>query len=83
MTDKFKPFINKKIIIAVPKGRILKELEPILKKVNIVPENSFKANNNRKLMFRTSDKDIILIIVRSFDVVNFVAFGGAHIGIVG
>ena len=83
MTDKFKPFINKKIIIAVPKGRILKELEPILKKVNIVPENSFKSNNNRKLMFTTSDKDIILIIVRSFDVVNFVAFGGAHIGIVG
>ncbi len=83
MTDKFNPFISEKIIIAVPKGRILKELEPILKKVNIVPENSFKSNNNRKLMFRTSDKEIILIIVRSFDVVNFVAFGGAHLGIVG
>ena len=34
-------------------------------------------------MFRTSDKNIILIIVRSFDVVNFVAFGGAHLGVVG
>ena len=34
-------------------------------------------------MFKTSDKDIIIIIVRSFDVANFVAFGGAHLGIVG
>ena len=34
--------------------------------------------NNRKLMFSTSDKNIIIIIVCSFDVANFVAFGGAH-----
>ena len=34
-------------------------------------------------MFTTSHKDIVLILVRSFDVANFVAFGGAHIGIVG
>ena len=34
-------------------------------------------------MFTTSDKNIIFIVVRSFDVANFVAFGGAHLGIVG
>ena len=84
MTKKLNISVNKKIIIAIPKGRILKELKPILKRVNIVPENSFHVeNNNRKLMFKTSDKNIIIIIVRSFDVVNFVAFGGAHLGIVG
>ena len=83
MTKKLKIRVNKKIIIAIPKGRILKELQPILKRVNIVPENSFNGENNRKLMFKTSDKDIIIIIVRSFDVANFVAFGGAHLGIVG
>ena len=83
MTNKLKISVNKKIIIALPKGRILKELQPILKRVNIVPENSFNGENNRKLMFKTSDKDIIIIIVRSFDVANFVAFGGAHLGIVG
>ena len=83
MTNKLKISVNKKIIIAIPKGRILKELQPILKRVNIVPENSFNGKNNRKLMFKTSDKDIIIIIVRSFDVANFVAFGGAHLGIVG
>ena len=83
MTNKLKISINKKIIIAIPKGRILRELQPIFKRVNIVPENCFNGENNRKLMFKTSDKDIIIIIVRSFDVANFVAFGGAHLGIVG
>ena len=76
MTDNYKESIKKKIIIAIPKGRILKELEPMLKKVKITPEKSF-YKNNRKLMFSTSDKNIIIIIVRSFDVANFVAFGGA------
>ena len=83
MTKKLNISVNKKIIIAIPKGRILEELKPILKKVNIVPESSFHVSNNRKLMFNTSDKNIIIIIVRSFDVVNFVAFGGAHLGVVG
>ena len=82
MTDNYKESIKKKIIIAIPKGRILTELEPILQKVKITPEKSF-YKNNRKLMFSTSDKNITLIIVRSFDVANFVAFGGAHLGIVG
>ena len=82
MTNNYKESI-KKIIIAIPKGRILKELVPILQKVNIVPEKSFYKNNNRKLMFSTSDKNIVIIIVRSFDVANFVAFGGAHLGVVG
>ena len=38
MTDNYKESIRKKIIIAIPKGRILKELEPILQKVKIIPE---------------------------------------------
>ena len=83
MTNNYKESIKKKIIIAIPKGRILKELVPILQKVNIAPEQSFYKNNNRKLMFSTSDKNIFIIIVRSFDVANFVAFGGAHLGVVG
>ena len=31
----------KKIIMAVPKGRILTELNPILKKAGIIPEEEF------------------------------------------
>ena len=83
MNKNLKSSMKNKIIIAVPKGRILHELIPILQSVDIVPENSFTSNDNRKLLFTTSHKDIVLILVRSFDVANFVAFGGAHIGIVG
>ncbi len=72
-----------KIILAVPKGRILYELVPILKKIKIYPEKNFFDDNNRKLMFNTSDDTVDIIKVRSFDVANFVAFGGAHLGIVG
>ena len=74
---------EKKIIIAIPKGRILKDLTPILKKVNIIPEKEFFDINSRKILFSSNKKLIDFIKVRSFDVVNFVAYGGAHLGIVG
>ena len=74
---------NKKIILAVPKGRILKEIVPILEKISIVPEKMFFSESSRKLKFNTSNKDISIIKVRSFDVANFVAYGGAHLGVVG
>ena len=73
----------KKVIIAVPKGRILKELTPILKKIKVIPEKDFFNDNSRKIMFSSNSELINFIKVRSFDVANFVAFGGAHMGIVG
>ena len=72
-----------KIILAVPKGRILLELVPILAKIKIMPEKAFFNSSNRRLQFETSYKNISIIKVRSFDVANFVAYGGAHLGIVG
>ena len=74
---------NDEIILAIPKGRILGELIPILKKINILPEENFFDESSRKLMFSTSNNSVNIIKVRSFDVANFVAFGGAHFGIVG
>ncbi len=74
---------KKNIILAVPKGRILKELVPILEKIKIVPEKDFFSGSTRKLMFSTTNNNINVIKVRSFDVANFVAYGGAHLGVVG
>ena len=74
---------SNKIIIAVPKGRILNELIPIFKKLKILPEKDFFNSESRKIMFSSSNDLINLIKVRSFDVANFVAFGGAHLGVVG
>ena len=69
--------------MAVPKGRILDELVPVMRKVGIEPENDFFKNDSRKLMFNTNQEDLILIRVRSFDVATFVALGAAQIGVAG
>ena len=73
----------KKIIMAVPKGRILDELNPILKRIGIFPEKDFYSHDSRKLMFETNLKFLNIIRVRSFDVATFVALGAAQIGIAG
>ncbi len=73
----------KKIILAVPKGRILEELIPILEKADIKPEESFFESESRKLLFSTKQKNINIIRVRAFDVATFVAFGAAQVGIAG
>lgn len=72
-----------KIIMAVPKGRILKELNPILKDIGIEPEEDFFNKDSRKLMFATNLSFLDIIRVRSFDVATFVAIGAAQIGIAG
>ena len=72
-----------KIIMALPKGRILKELIPLLEKAKITPEEEFFNPNSRKLLFTTNQKKLSIIKVRSFDVATFVAFGAAQIGVAG
>jgi ATP phosphoribosyltransferase len=71
------------LIIALPKGRILKEALPLLARIGIVPEADFSDENSRKLTFATSRDDVRVIRVRSFDVATFVAFGAAQLGIAG
>ena len=73
----------KKIILAVPKGRILEELAPLLKKIGIIPELDFFDEKSRKLTFSTNFLNLEIVKVRSFDVASFVKFGSADIGICG
>ncbi len=72
-----------KLIFALPKGRILNEALPLLERAGIKPESSFHDNEDRRLIFRTNVSGLHIIRVRSFDVATFVAFGAAHIGVVG
>lgn len=74
---------NEPLIFAVPKGRILKELGPLLRHAGIEPEPAFFDGGARKLRFTTNRDDLDLIRVRSFDVATFVAFGAAHLGVAG
>jgi len=71
------------LIIALPKGRILKEALPVLAAVGIVPEAAFSDESSRALKFATNLPGVALIRVRAFDVPTFVAFGAAQLGIAG
>lgn len=71
------------ITLAIPKGRILEELQPLLARAGIKPEPDFFNENSRKLQFATDVKELFLIRVRSFDVATFVAFGAAQLGVAG
>ena len=72
-----------KLILAVPKGRILDELLPVLSAVGIEPEAAFSEPKSRLLQFKTNIPNLDIIRVRAFDVATFTAFGAAHLGIVG
>ena len=74
---------NDKLVLALPKGRILREALPILRAVGIEPEPAFADPDSRQLRFATNLADVDLIRVRSFDVATFVAFGAAQLGIAG
>ena len=74
---------DEKMTLALPKGRILEEVLPLLEKAGIKPEDSFVDSNSRKLKYSTNEKYLDLISVRSFDVATFVAFGAADMGVVG
>ena len=75
--------VNEGLIVALPKGRILKELRPMLDAVGLIPEAAFDDPDSRALRFATNDPRVSIIRVRSFDVATFVAFGAAHIGVAG
>lgn len=71
------------LILALPKGRIMSEVNPLLAKAGIEPEAAFADEDSRQLRFKTSEPGLEIIRVRSFDVATFVAFGAAHLGVAG
>lgn len=71
------------LVVAVPKGRILAELTPLMARAGIEPEAAFADPNARRLSFRTNVAGLTLVRVRGFDVATFVAFGAAQFGVAG
>ena len=74
---------DEKLVLALPKGRILTEVMPIVRAAGIEPEPAFDDEDSRQLRFTTDRPEIDLIRVRSFDVATFVAFGAAQFGVAG
>jgi ATP phosphoribosyltransferase len=69
------------ITIALSKGRIFSETMPILNAAGIYCEEN--PETSRKLVLKTNDEEIQLIIVRASDVPTYVEWGGADLGIAG
>jgi ATP phosphoribosyltransferase len=71
------------VILALPKGRILKELGPVLTRAGITPAPDAFDEDSRRLRFETNHEGLDAVRVRPFDVATFVAHGAAQIGICG
>jgi ATP phosphoribosyltransferase len=71
------------LVLALPKGRVLDAVAPLLRRAGIEPEPSFADPDDRKLRFATNHPHVSIVRVRSFDVATFVAFGGAQLGVAG
>lgn len=70
-----------KLTIALTKGRILKEILPLLKEASIKPLEDI--SQSRKLAFETSMGHVRLLILRGSDVPTYVQFGAADLGVSG
>jgi ATP phosphoribosyltransferase len=69
------------LVIAVSKGRILREALPLLAKAGIVPTED--PDESRKLILETDDGRTKLVVIRATDVPTFVEYGAADVGIAG
>ena len=74
---------NETLVLALPKGRILGEVVPLMRRAGIEIEPEFANDDSRKLRFSTSHPGLDVVRVRNFDVATFVAFGAAHLGVAG
>lgn len=73
--------MSEKLIIAISKGRILKESLPLLARMHIVPKED--PDTSRKLIIETNQAGVKFIIIRATDVPTFVEYGAADVGIAG
>jgi ATP phosphoribosyltransferase len=74
---------NEKLVLALPKGRILEEVMRVVQGAGIAIDPAFDDPEARQLRFATNQPRLDIIRVRNFDVATFVAFGAAHLGVAG
>ena len=73
-----------RLIMALPNGRILGEVMPLLRRIEVEPEAGVRRPAHRAgCALRPNEPGLDLIRVRSFDVATFVAFGAAQLGVAG
>ena len=75
--------MSEKYVLALPKGRILDQILPILDHAGLHLEDAFFDSKDRRLRFATNDPKLDVIRVRSFDVATFLAYGAAQMAVAG
>ena len=73
--------MKSKLLIALSKGRILKEELELLERIKITPKKN--PVKSRKLVFETTRAEISILVLRGSDVVTYVRHGIADMGMVG
>lgn len=73
--------MDQQIVIALTKGRILKETLPLFAAAGIEPLEDI--SKSRKLIFDTNQPGIRLLVIRGSDVPTYVQHGAADIGVSG
>ncbi|MFM9271634.1 ATP phosphoribosyltransferase [Halomonas elongata] len=73
--------MNKQLILALSKGRILDETLPLLADAGITPAEDLSAS--RKLLFDTNLPDVKIVVIRATDVPTYVQLGAADVGVAG
>ena len=73
--------MDQSIVIALTKGRILKETLPLLARAGITPAEDI--SKSRKLIFDTNHPDVRLLVIRGSDVPTYVRHGAADMGVSG
>ncbi len=69
------------ITLALSKGRIFDEVQPLLAAAGVAPLEN--AEDSRKLILRTSDPNLRIVVVRASDVPTYVQYGAAELGVAG
>ena len=72
---------NRKLRIALSKGRIFNETLPLFEAAGITPAED--PEKSRKLILPSTEPDVEFLIVRASDVPTYVQHGGADLGVVG
>ena len=67
--------------IAVAKGRIFEEVQPLLAKAGVILKS--QELETRKIILSTEDANVHIVLIRSSDVPTYVASGAVDAGIVG
>jgi ATP phosphoribosyltransferase len=72
---------QKPLIVAVPKGRILKALSPLLESAGV--DTSPLHEDDRRLVRKTRDGSLSFVFLKPDDVPTYVEYGAADVGVAG